>query len=564
MADVTATFAAKDQGVAAMIQRLENKLSGFQTRMGAVSASAKRMQSSFSNLGRSVIGLAAAYVGVTQAISAFNKAMDFGGRMNDLSEITGESAGNLAVLERAFDNTGVGGEKMMPMLAKMTEFIQQLEKGQGEAVATASKLGVTFADLKNKTPIERFQTLLRAVAGLTNENNRLNASQDVFGTRIGGRLIPLINNFSAEMAAASKQLGSVVEILNRNSSGIDEFGDRVQKAIAAKPMEFMLGFLDEMTGRTQNLAKAISEIDTAAAGQNFAKMFSGAMKDPGIAFTAFGEKLLVYAMKAGNMLVDAVVHAGTVWQKYLTDPGTQKDLTRGFILAMEAMINWGNKAFYSTLKTAIGLINQVTGGMVPFAKETMAELDKLGEQLGSQSARIREDMSSAMGNNPNRFLDIARNTPKQQLQTFDVAAQEQEATAAFNRLRQLAEPESKADQFFKQLNQIYQNEVEAIHASTQERVEQLRRLETLQAQYKEKAAEAIRALGEPSTNLAPPQLQMQQNAMPQATREEMARQSSASFMPATAQEEVASEPTLQKAVDLLAELNTKLPQPVLA
>jgi len=490
--------------------------------------------------------------------------MDFGGRMNDLSEITGESAGNLAVLERAFDNTGVGGEKMMPMLAKMTEFIQQLEKGQGEAVATASKLGVTFADLKNKTPIERFQTLLRAVAGLTNENNRLNASQDVFGTRIGGRLIPLINNFSAEMAAASKQLGSVVEILNRNSSGIDEFGDRVQKAIAAKPMEFMLGFLDEMTGRTQNLAKAISEIDTAAAGQNFAKMFSGAMKDPGIAFTAFGEKLLVYAMKAGNMLVDAVVHAGTVWQKYLTDPGTQKDLTRGFILAMEAMINWGNKAFYSTLKTAIGLINQVTGGMVPFAKETMAELDKLGEQLGSQSARIREDMSSAMGNNPNRFLDIARNTPKQQLQTFDVAAQEQEATAAFNRLRQLAEPESKADQFFKQLNQIYQNEVEAIHASTQERVEQLRRLETLQAQYKEKAAEAIRALGEPSTNLAPPQLQMQQNAMPQATREEMARQSSASFMPATAQEEVASEPTLQKAVDLLAELNTKLPQPVLA
>jgi hypothetical protein len=54
---------------------------------------------------------------------------------------------------------------------------------------------------------------------------------------------------------------------------------------------------------------------------------------------------------------------------------------------------------------------------------------------------------------------------------------------------------------------------------------------------------------------------MSRNAMPQSSREEMARQASA--VPTIPGEEVASETTLQKVASLMESLNTKLPQPVL-
>lgn len=595
MADVTATFAAKDQGVAAMIQRLENTLAGFQTRMGAVSASAKRMQGAFSSLGRSVVGLAAAYVGVTQAINAFNKAMDFGGRMNDLSEITGESAGNLAVLERAFDNTGVGGEKMMPMIGKMTEFIQNLEKGQEGAVATANKLGITFADLKNKTPIERFQMLLRAVAGLTGENDRLNASQDIFGTRMGGRLIPLIKNFGTEMQAASKQLGSVVEILNRNSAGIDEFGDRVQKAIAAKPMEFMIGLLDQMTGRTGNLVKAISQLDAAAAGQNFAKMFSGAMQEPGTAFLAMGEKLLLYIKKGGNALVQAALFAGEVYRKSFTDPAVFSRIASGFGNALGLWANQFNRILASGIKAILQpltLLERIFGRGV--ISEAIAQIERLQAGFDASAESMGKALSDALAGGADRMSEIARDTARPTYKLFDEADQKAQADAAVDRLRQLgtssAAPTTpstgrndeastqsagaKLAEARSKLVEQYNEEVERLRQQELSAEKFKAAMDKLNAQYDAvvRKIEQINAANTsgaggatmPATVAAPPTNQMTQAALPEQTRQAVASELNSRGITAEKTMDAATETTLQKVASFLEQLNGKLPQPVLA
>jgi hypothetical protein len=121
---------------------------------------------------------------------------------------------------------------------------------------------------------------------------------------------------------------------------------------------------------------------------------------------------------------------------------------------------------------------------------------------------------------------------------------------------------SKSDQFFEQINKIYRDEVEKIHAMTKDRAEQLRRLETLRAQYREAATGIIGRYGEPSAMYAPPPTQQARDAaMSQPARQDAIN--SASGKSAGAMDEVASETTLQKVAKFLEELNTKLPQPVL-
>lgn len=569
MADVTTTFGAKDVGVAATIQRLNQKLAGFQASMTSVSVSSQKLTSSFSRMGRSVVGLAAAYIGVSQAINAFNKALGTADRLDDLSTITGESAGNLSVLERAFVNTGVGGDRMLPMLGKMTQFVNDLGKGTPKATSAASMLGVSFDQLQRLAPIERFKLLVRAIGNLSDENARGTGAMEVFGVRAGLVASLLANDFDGAMTKAREQLGSLPEILDENGKRLGELNDLLRNSIFTKPEEFTQGFLAGITA-SNDFAEALSKIDAAGFGQKIGRMFAGIAQDPGSGFVLFGEMLLLGVMKAGNALANASIFAAEVYKKALSNPTTFKGLTDGLIAGFQMIFNFAASMVQTIVKTFVqglaGIASMIPGIGPALARsiaEPIASIEKLQEETSKQGEALRKRMSSSMGSTASDILATAKTIPRSDVDFLGAGQQSDEVKNLADRLYQLGQPESKADQFFKKINQIYQDEVEAIYAATKDRSEQLRRLEILRAQYSEAAIGGIKRFGEPSANLAPPQAQMQQNSMPQATREEMARQSSSSSLPTTAQEEVASEPTLRRAVDLLAELNTKLPQPVL-
>ena len=87
-------------------------------------------------------GLAAAFVSVQAITEAFTQAIEMGGRLHDLSTRTGETAGNLAILERAFDNTSVGAEKLGPAIAKMQKSMIDMPEGSKESVAAFAQLGL--------------------------------------------------------------------------------------------------------------------------------------------------------------------------------------------------------------------------------------------------------------------------------------------------------------------------------------------------------------------------------------------------------------------------------------
>jgi hypothetical protein len=581
MADVVTSFSAKDEGFAATMQRLQNRLTGFTKSMNTVGTASVQLKTNFGGLTQSVLGMATAYLGVSQAIGAFSKALDLSGRMADLSQITGESAGTLAVLERAFNNTDIGGEKMLPMLSKMSEFIQQLGNNSDAAVATAKTLGVTFDQLKNQTPIQQFQTLLRAVANLGTENERLTASGDVFGNRLGGKLIPLANNFTGEIANARSELGSLVGILDKNAASLEALGDKITNSIGNKLTELAVGFLSGVQGANE-LADSLSKIDAAGAGIKLGNIFSGALKEPMTAFLAMGEVLLLGVLKAGNALINATMHAARVYADALTSRELWQGVGDLLMGALAGLANFLTRTLLSAIKTAVieplaKLPSWLGGDIYKGLLSGFESVQGFFDDIGNESAK---NITDGVGKIGSALSQSMQSVEKQSQDFLGAASQMKEVSAVLGRLSdrgtegkpgQTTGTNAQADAKQNVLNeqqataQRQANETN-LRKSYEEQAKRLREANISTESFVKRMNALNRWFNqEMQGNTAPslPNAQMQDSQMAESERANAKRNALSSASATSSENKLATETTLEKAVRFLEELTGKLPSPVL-
>lgn len=230
----------------------------------------------------------AAMAGVQAVAASFGKALDLGGQLADLSAQTGVAAGELLVLQRAFDNTGAGADKVSPAIAKMSSSIVDATSGTGAAAKAFDQLGLSAEALINLPAEQQFQKIGNALAGVANETQRSALASDVFGGKLGKDLLPLMTNFSGETRTATQQLGSMVDVMNKSSDAFDSIGDGI-KVAQGKLTEFAAGLMSVMAPAIDAVVTALTRIDAAQIG-----------KDLGLAFVGAGE-----AMKGFQSAVDA-------------------------------------------------------------------------------------------------------------------------------------------------------------------------------------------------------------------------------------------------------------------
>ena len=76
MADVTTTFAAKDESFAATVDRLQQRLTGFGNDTALFGGKVEAMASSFRSLAGPILAAGAAFLGAQTAVQAFRDALD--------------------------------------------------------------------------------------------------------------------------------------------------------------------------------------------------------------------------------------------------------------------------------------------------------------------------------------------------------------------------------------------------------------------------------------------------------------------------------------------------------
>jgi hypothetical protein len=363
MADATVTFAAKDLNLGSTIDKLKKELGSTQA---AASNASKGFDMSFGKIGLAAgvagaavkIGMMAvesATAAAAAVVAGFGQAIDLGGELTDLSSRTGETAGNLLVLQRAFENTGVNADKVGPSLNKLQKFMAEAAAGGAEQTATLNALGISMSDLAGKTPSEQMQILASKIGSISDPAERARAAMDVFG-KSGGELLPLLNNFSGELEGAKGQLGSLPDVMNRSARTLDDLGDNLD-AIGSKTMEFAAGFIEAALPALNSFTSALSGIDAAGWGQalmkqvvSVADFLIGAFKAPMPAIEALGAMLMAGVKIGGNALLNSFIMAGEFLGKYLTS-----DLPFTLIKTLGAAMGYVYTSF------AKGLLDVVIG-----------------------------------------------------------------------------------------------------------------------------------------------------------------------------------------------------------
>jgi Mg2+ and Co2+ transporter CorA len=302
MADVTTTFAAKDESFAKTVDNLNGRLQGFQAETQSFTSKVGEMAKGFAAFAIPIAGVAAAFFGARGAAAAFTDAIRVGGELNDLAARTGETAGELAVLQRAFQNAGMSGGEVGTMLNRLQRFMIEASEGgskQGEAM---EKLGLSYDELKKKSPSEQLQALAREIAAVEDPAQRSAIAMQIFG-RGGGEMMPLLRAMGVELDNARAQLGSYPDVINRANKALDDIGDNFA-AISTKAREFATGLLVNVAPALADITSKIAQIDAAGFGMMLSDYLKRALEAASAAYR-LGEaidsvKLAIQAITNGN------------------------------------------------------------------------------------------------------------------------------------------------------------------------------------------------------------------------------------------------------------------------
>lgn len=428
MADATVTFAAKDLNLGSTIEKLKKELGATQS---AAQGASKGFDLSFGKIGLAA-GVAGAAVkagmmaveGATAAaravVDGFGDAINLGGRLNDLSSRTGETAGNILLLERAFQNAGVGAEKVGGTVNKLQKFMAEAAAGGAEQTATLDALGISMADLAGKTPTEQMQVFAKRIAGVTDPAERARAAMTIFG-KSGGELLPLLNNFSGELTEAQRQLGGLPGVMDRSNVAFDSLGDQLG-AMKTKAMEFAAGFIEDALPALNIFTKSLSGVDAAGWGQalmkqvmSVADFLIGAFQAPMPAIEAIGQGLLAGVKIAGNNYLNALIDAGRFAKAFFSSdlPGVisgvlGNTLIKVFLDGAKALLDGINsviKAFETWLGAAISNVadfftTKFSGVLNAVAQDFQAAMS---DPIGFVTGKLDSALAAVMANGGDTF-----------------------------------------------------------------------------------------------------------------------------------------------------------------
>ena len=414
MSKVTTTFEAVDTGMVATIQKIERETKSMKD---TTEKAEKQINLSFGAMAKAGAGLAigiglvkGAFAALSGTLDQFGQALDLGGRLSDLSARTGETAGNLLLLERAFDNSGVGADKVGTAINKLQKFMVDANTSSKENAQALNDLGLSYSALAQLTPTEQMGILAEKINGITSPTERAAMAMKIFG-KSGGELLPLLQNFSGEIGNARDELGSMTGIMDAKSAVFDTISDKIT-IIKGKFMEFAAGILSQVTPALELFTTAISRIDAAGLGERLANAFLGGQK----AMEGFSSALS--AMKIGEF--------GLAWDITLMSLKLQIQETfnqihkyavstlAGIGAFMESLFGPGS-AIISILKGVFGLIaaqfeQKLTSAAINVVSSISGLFPAIGDQvvanLQESLKRIDHDVFTAQNRIGNGFKDI--------------------------------------------------------------------------------------------------------------------------------------------------------------
>lgn len=370
----------------------------------------------------------AAFAAIKGTMDEFGAALDLGGRLTDVSSRTGILAGDVLVLERAFQNNGLAAEQMGASVQKMQENIISAESGTGAAADAFKKLGLSISAIRAMSPDQQFEAIGKAIGEIQDPALKSSLAADIFG-RSGKELIAVFNNFDGSIGTAKSELGGMVGVMNKSAETFDTISDNIAVA-RGKFMEFAAGILSNITPALEAITEGLKRIDAAKIGSDLINAFLGGTKamegfqtavsaikagDISGAFNLAFASIKLQVLQTSNEIINnfsvAFATAGQILAEIFKSDGpafmtvrSSFDFVAGYAkekiaTAMSDTFRGMGPAFASISE---GLKQQAEAGAtaselallrIPVAAELAAE--QISEALGTSTARFQENLAAA-------------------------------------------------------------------------------------------------------------------------------------------------------------------------
>jgi hypothetical protein len=289
-----------------------------------------------------------------KVVQGFSDALDLGGRLSELSTRTGEAAGTLLVLETAFKNSGLEASQVGVVINKLQNFMQDATNGGEKQTKVMRDLGITMADLAGKTPSEQMEVFAKKIAAIEDPTQRAAMASEVFGEKIGGKLLPLLVDFSGNIEDARSKVGSLEQVMNENADTFDKFSESIE-AVKGKMASFSAGVLSETVPALQDLGSKMEGVDAAGLGKVIGQILSPAIED------------LVKNIKLANQVFDLLKNPSSIVGEALKDHSEKfkESATEAnkYLQVIAALLPNGLNPLNLALKGIANASDEATNGM---------------------------------------------------------------------------------------------------------------------------------------------------------------------------------------------------------
>lgn len=157
--------------------------------------------------------------------------MKMGDDIAKAAERTGMTAEALSTIGFAAGQAGVQFEEFEHAIAKMNKTLYAAAKGGAEANQALQAAGVTFDQLKSKSPEERFKAIATGLSQINDAGQRSGVAMAIFG-KSAQQLLPLLNQGAKGIEAFQARARALgLEISTTDADAAEQFHDRLREML---------------------------------------------------------------------------------------------------------------------------------------------------------------------------------------------------------------------------------------------------------------------------------------------------------------------------------------------
>ena len=224
--------------------------------------------------------------------SGMKEMMDWAGNLTDMGAQTGMSVSKIVVLEEALRMAGAEAADTSRIISTLADNLGEAMRETGPAQEALHRLGFKASEFKGIAIDEAFEKIGKRAGDMSWGVGELETTMaDLFGARMGFKLIRFFRDFDGGMAEAEKNVGAFGNILNKSAPGFDRLSDALGRfkmksfelfAVLADELVAMFGddFVDKAFDwiDASKIRKTITYLREAIAGVFSGSAFSDMLK----------------------------------------------------------------------------------------------------------------------------------------------------------------------------------------------------------------------------------------------------------------------------------------------